>query len=331
MNNGNKIVKWGIIGPGKIANKFADDIKLVDNAKLIACASHDLNKAMEFKEKHGLEFFYGSYDEMLDNPEIDAVYIATTHNFHYENALLCIKHGKHILCEKAFTINAKQAEEIFEKAKAKNLFVMEGMWARFLPAAKWVKEQIRKGEIGEIVSVFAQYGVKIPFNPQSRAYNINLAGGGLLDLGIYPLSFACNILGCDPVEISGVAKIGQTGVDEQASISLKYKNGESATITCSMLDNYENTAIVYGTKGKIFINQASMPTKAKLFKNNDYNIEYESLASNGFEYEISEATSLILKGELESPTITAQDTIGILKICDTLRGLWNFRYPDERI
>lgn len=332
------VVKWGIIGSGFIANKFAENIKSVENAKLVACSSKDFNRAYEFKKKHNIEYSYGNYEDMLKNAPIDAVYIATTHNFHYQNALLCIVYGKHILCEKAFTLNAKQANEIFEKAKERNLFVMEGMWTRFLPTTKWVKEQIGKGEIGEIVSAFAEFGVKFLFDPLSRAFNKNLAGGGLLDLGIYALSFACNILGNNPVKITGVAKIGETGVDEQASISLLYKDGQTATITYSMVVEYDNSATIYGTSGKIILNHTSRPTKAKLIKypvsegnleDNEKLIEFESTSLNGFENEIKEATNLILQGESQSPSIKWIDTLRIMEICDNLRAQWNFIYPDE--
>lgn len=331
-------VKWGIIGSGFIANKFAENIKSVENAKLVACSSKDTNRAYEFMKKHNMQYSYGNYEEMLKNAPIDAVYIATTHNFHYQNALLCIEHGKHILCEKAFTLNASQAKEIFEKAKERNIFVMEGMWTRFLPTTKWVKEQIENGGIGKIASVFAEFGVKFPFDPLSRAFNKNLAGGGLLDLGIYALSFACNFLGNDPLKIAGVAKIGETGVDEQASISLLYKDGQTANIAYSMLVDYGNSATIYGTSGKIILNHTSRPTKAKLIKypslednreDNEKCIEFESTSLNGFENEIKEATDLILKGENQSPDIKWIDTLRIMEICDTLRSQWNFKYPDE--
>ncbi len=324
-----KQINWGIIGCGNIANRFALDIKFVENAKLIACSSKDEKKAKDFKEKYDLEFCYSNYEQMLKNPQINSVYIATTHNFHYENALLCIEYDKHILCEKSFTINSKQAKEVFEKAKKKNLFVMEAMWTRFLPATRWVKEQIKNGAIGQVISVFAQFGFKFPFDENSRLYDINLAGGGLLDLGIYPLSFACNILGNRPQKIIGVAKMGKTGVDEQASISLIYKDGQTATLTYSMLINYECSAEIYGTKGKILLNHTCYPTKATLFKENGETDDFDGSFSNNFEYEIREATNLILQGKLESPIISSNDTIEIMELCDNLRQQWDFKYPQE--
>jgi len=322
-------VKWGIIGSGRIANKFADSIKLVQNARLIACSSKDASKALDFKNIHELEFSYGNYEEMLLNPSIDAVYIATTHNFHYENALLCIKYNKHILCEKAFTVNAIQAREIFDKAKEKNLFVMEGMWTRFLPVTSWLKEQVKNGQIGEPLKVFAQFGVNFPYDPDSRAFNINLAGGGLLDLGIYAISFVCNILGTHPVEVSGDVVMGKTGVDEKASINLVYADKKAANINYSLMEDYENTASVYGTTGKVTVDNLSTPTKG-ILENTQGVLEFENKNSNGFEYEIQEATNLILKGETQSQVISANDTISMLEICDSLRKQWNFKYPEEK-
>jgi len=331
-------IRWGLIGCGHIAAKFAENIKSVQHAKLIACSSKDAQKAQEFAKSHQIELSYGDYAEMLGNPSIDAVYIATTHNYHYENALLCIQYGKHILCEKAFTINADQAKEIFREAKEKNLFVMEAMWTRFLPATRWMKEQIRNGVIGEPASIVNHFGFAFPYDPASRLFDIQLAGGGLLDLGIYPISNACNIFGNNPVEIHSVAKIGQTGVDEQASVIMIYKDGQIATLSWSLLAQHENTTMVYGTKGKIILNHTSAPDKGKFiqYKKNrndpeekEIVVEFESLHSNGFENEIQEATNRILNGELESPSIRWEDTVQILEICDKVRAQWNFRYPGE--
>ncbi|MHB1483601.1 MAG: Gfo/Idh/MocA family protein [Saccharofermentanales bacterium] len=322
-------VRWGIIGSGKIAHRFASDVKLVENAKLIACSSKDEKKALSFKEKYNLEFSYGNYEDMVRNPLIDAVYIATTHNFHHDNAMLCLRYGKHVLCEKAFTINAIQAREIFKIAKENNLFMMEAMWSRFLPAVIWAKKQIQNGEIGKPLSINAQFGVKFPYDPKSRAFNIDLAGGGLLDVGIYPLSLICNILGNEPVKVGGVAKIGQTGVDEQASVSLLFDEGQMGTFAYSMLTELDNTFTIHGTSGKITLNHVAFPTSAKLIKENSHRMEFDNLESNGFEHEIREATSQIILGNTTSKVISPEDTIKILGICDELRKKWNFKYPSE--
>jgi len=332
-------VRWGIIGSGHIANKFAECIQSVDHAELIACSSKDADKAEQFKKRHHLAFSYGDYEEMLRNPAIDAVYIATTHNFHYENALLCIHYGKHILCEKAFTVNAAQAKEVFKQAKEKNLFVMEAMWTRFLPATRWMKEQIQNGAIGKPISVFNRFGFKFAYDPSSRLFNASLAGGGLLDLGIYSVSIACDIFGNKPVKVSSMAKIGQTGVDEQASAIMMYKQGQIANLSWSILSEYDNETIVFGTTGKIVLNHTSAPTKATLIQYQIKNsgtdarepaVEFVSLHSNGFENEIKEATERIMNGELQSPTIRWEDTVQILEICDTIRAQWDFHYPDEQ-
>ena len=323
-------VKWGIIGAGNIANKFAEDIKLADNSKLIACSSKDPAKADNFMKRHKLEHAYGSYDEMLRNDAVDAVYISTTHNFHFENALLCIKHGKNVLCEKPFTMNALQAEQVFEKANEKKVFVMEGMWTRFLPVTTRLNDQIKNGEIGKPMSVFAEFGVKFPYLPESRAFNMNLAGGGLLDLGIYAISFACNIFGNHPVKIESEVKMGQTGVDEEARIVLTYSEGRTATLRYSMMENYKNSATITGTKGDISVDSVFMPSKTTLKKSDGYSADFENTGHNGFEFEIQAATDMILQGELQSPVIRWTDTVEMLRICDTLRSKWNFKYPEEK-
>jgi dihydrodiol dehydrogenase / D-xylose 1-dehydrogenase (NADP) len=324
-----KTINWGIIGPGGIAHKFADAIKSVENARLIACASKDMDKANAFKEKYDLQYAYNSYDELVKNNEVDAVYIATTHNFHYENAMLCLNNGKAVLVEKAFTINAKQAEELVNLANKKGLFVMEAMWTRYLPLSCWVREQIKNGEIGEACHIDASFGVKFAFDKNSRAFNINLAGGGLLDLGIYPLSYTSMIFGCKPLKISSVAKIGETGVDEQAAISLLYKNGKTASITYSMHCNYSNSAIICGTKGKIILPEYIWGKSGKLIKEDKSITEFSEGNENGFIYEIKEATELIINGKIENPALPHEEIIGIMKICDALRESWSFKYPCE--
>lgn len=324
-----KTIHWAIIGCGRIAHQFADAIKSVDHARLIACASKDIAKANAFREKYDLKYAYGSYEELVKNNEVDAVYIATTHNFHYENAMLCLNNGKAILVEKAFTINAKQAQEIIDLANKKGLFVMEAMWTRHLPLAYWVRAQIKDDEVGEVCHIEARFGVKFEFDENSRAFNSNLAGGGLLDLGIYPLSYTSMIFGYEPLKISSVSKIGKTGVDEQAAISLLYENGKTASITYSMLCDYSNEAIIYGTKGKIILTEYIWGKSGKLIKEDGSITEFSEECKNGFIYEIKEATELILNGKKENPALPHKEIIGIMKICDVLRESWNFKYPNE--
>ncbi len=324
-----KQVKWGIIGCGNIANKFAGEILNVKDTHIIACASKSEERAKEFASKHNIEKYFSSYEKMLQDKDIDAVYIATTHNYHYENAMLCLEYNKHVLCEKIFTVNANQAKEIFEIAKVKNLFVMEAMWARFLPAVVWAKKQVNDGQIGDVVSVVSQFGINFPFSPESRMYDINLAGGGLLDLGIYPISFICNFLGSKPSQIKGVAKFGKTNVDEQASISLLYPGGQTGNATYSMLTKYESASVIYGTKGKIVLDHTVFAKTATLYRDDEIKIEFVNNGTNGFEHEISDAVTNILSGKLESKVISARDTIEIIEICDELRNQWGFKYPGE--
>lgn len=323
------IVRWGIIGCGNIANKFADDILHVENTYITACSSKNRDRACEFAQKHNIENYYDSYEDMLRSDMVDAVYIATTHNFHYENAMLCLKYNKHVLCEKIFTVNAKQAREIFETAKGKNLFVMEAIWSRFLPVNIWVKKQVLDGQIGDVVSVVAQFGVNFPFDPKSRMYDINLAGGGLLDLGIYPISFICNFLGSNPVRVKGVAGMGFTNVDEQAAVSLLYDKGQTGSATYSMCTNYANLAVVYGTKGRIEVDHTCFAKSAVLYRDDGIRVKFDNDGTNGFEHEIKEAVNSILAGKIQSDIIPARETVQILEICDDLRRQWGLKYPGE--
>lgn len=322
-----KSVKWGIIGPGKIAHNFVNAINFLENAKVIGCASKNIDRARKFAEEYELISF-DTYEDLVKCKDIDAVYIATTHNFHYENMLLCIENGKHVLCEKAFTLNRSQADFVFERAKHKNVFVMEAMWVRFLPAYKWAKMHLDSGTIGKPVSIAASLGDQFPFDKDSRAFNINLAGGGILDIGIYPISVASFFFGSKPLDIQGVVHIGETGVDYSGSISLLYEDGKIASISYTMLANLGNQVVISGTSGKIVIKNIFANSGA-FIKTDNEELVFNDTYDNGFVFQVAEATEKILNGEIESPVMSWSDTSNILEICDKIRYDANFYYPEE--
>ena len=215
-----KIINWGILGPGKIAKKFALGLSYVPNANLYAAASRSLEKAKDFSAEMGADKAYGSYTEMLNDPKVDAIYIATPHVFHYEHTLLCLKHKKHVLCEKPFAMNKDQVKEMIDFAQKQDTFLMEAMWTHFLPHFKYTKEVIKSGKYGKVLAMEADFGFDAPFNANSRIYNKSLGGGSLLDIGIYPIFAALNFLG-KPEKIEATAKMTKTevGLDHTGGMS----------------------------------------------------------------------------------------------------------------
>lgn len=317
-----KTVKWGIIGPGKIANKFANAVAMTENSEVIACASQTLDRAEAFKETHGLKYAYSSYEELIGNAEIDAVYIANTHNFHYASAKLCLEGHKNVLCEKPFTVNATQTRELIELATKNDVFLMEAMWTRFLPTMAWVREQVCKGEIGEIVHIESNYSFKSEFDPDARSFNKALAGGGMLDLGIYPLSFTCMLLGTNPTKIATIGTLAATGVDDQGIVSFLYEGKKTALFRQGLLYSTQNDAIVYGTKGKINIPNFVDAKGAALTHEDKSVVNFESEHENGFLFEVIEANSMILQGKKESAIMPLHETLQIMELSDNLIAEW---------
>lgn len=247
-----KIIRWGILGTGWISARFAEDLKSVSNAKLQAVGSRTLASAQQFAEPRGIARAYGSYEEFVKDPDIDVVYVATPHIRHKEDCILCLEAGKAVLCEKPFALNSRDAQAIVNIAREKRLFCMEAMWMRFLPMAQQVQEMIRNGVIGDVRFLTADFGYPTEFDPESRFFNPALGGGALLDRGVYPLSLAFFLLG-KPIYVSGYAHVGSTGVDEQSTMVLGYKEGMTATLSSTLRTYASNSATIVGTRGKILI------------------------------------------------------------------------------
>ncbi len=245
-------IGWGIIGCGGIAHKFAASLKALDRGHLVAGASRTPGKAEAFARRHGLARSYTSYDALLSDPEVDAVYVATTHNFHFENVKLCLEHGKHVLCEKPFTINAHQAEQLIALAGEKQVFMMEALWTRFLPAIQKLQALVAEGAIGDAQTVYCNFCLGLDQPPEHRMRNIELAGGALLDLGIYPLTMADLVFGEPPERVSSQASMDpETGVDEHSFYFLEYAGQRRAILSSSYSQSAPFEALVSGTKGYI--------------------------------------------------------------------------------
>lgn len=317
-----KNIRFGIIGAGNIANRFCNAVKLADGAEVCAAASKSMERAQAFAEKNGIADFYDSYEEMLKKADIDAVYIATTHNFHMENIRLCLEYGKHILCEKSMVLTADDAREVFRLAKEKNLFCMEAMWSNFLPQTQKAKEWITSGAIGEIQAVSAVIGFNGGGNPESRLYNPDLAGGAMYDIGVYPAEIVSYLVG-EPIEdcIGTWRPHPVTGVDERTSFIIRYSTCDAA-IQCLLTSNAREYMIFNGTKGSIELPWGSSGYTAKRYDDRRQLVEtYEKRFENGFVYEIEEMIRCISEGKINSDIMPPEATIQCAALYDKiLRG-----------
>lgn len=249
-----KTIYWGILGTGYVAQQFAQGLRFLPDAQLLAVGSRTITSAQQFAQRFSIPRVYKSYEELVKDKDVDVVYIATPQSRHKEDCILCLEAGKAILCEKPFTINAQEAREVITLARQKQLFCMEAMWMRFLPLIQKVKSLINSGAIGEIRMLTADFGYPTEFNPENRYFNPTLGGGALLDRGIYNLSLAFQLLG-SPSQVTSQPSIGETGVDEQSAIVLGYSQGQLAILSASLRTYLSNEAIIMGTQGKIRIHE----------------------------------------------------------------------------
>lgn len=324
-----EIINWGILGPGSIAQRFAKGLQSVPDAKLYAVGSRTQEKADEFASKYDAPKRYGSYEALAADPDVQAVYIATPHPQHKDAMLLCLNHGKAVLCEKPFTVNAKEAAEVIDLARTKDLFLMEGMWARFFPGMVRVRELLASGAIGGARMLQADFGFRTDVNPEGRLFSPALAGGGLLDVGIYPISLASMLFGT-PTDVSGLAQMGETGVDEMAAVSLKYAQGQLASIVTGIRINTPSEATIFGTDGSLKLHAPFWnPVKLTLSaggKTEEISVPFEG---EGFNYEAQEVQSCLRAGKNESAIMPLNETLSIMQTLDTLRSQWGLKYPME--
>jgi len=329
-----KEIKWGIIGCGGIANKFAESTLAVDGAKVIAAASRTPGKATAFAKKHQIENSYSDYSELLNNREVDAVYVATTHNFHYENTRQALLANKPVLCEKPFTINAPEMRVLIELAERKKLFMMEAMWTRFLPAVVQVRKWLAEDSIGSIKQIRATFGFHFPFDSEHRLFNPDLAGGAVLDAGIYPLSFANMVMKQKPIEIKAIGEIGATGVDEQSSYLLRYESGCIALLNSALNALTASRAEVIGTKGRITIPENFLNAQEAWLEVKDQEpIKKDFPVGNkiGFKFEIEAASDCIRYGLLENEIMPLSDSLQLMEIIDEIKYQLGLVYANDKL
>ena len=325
-----KKTKWGIIGCGSIAHSFAAGLQVLEDCELAAVASRSPGKAEAFAREFGVTVHYEDYESLVKNPEVDVIYVATTHNFHYENTLLCLENNKPVLCEKAFTVNAKQAEHLIRTAREQKLFLMEAMWTRFLPATVEIRRLLSEKVIGEVKMLRADFGFVADPNPLGRMQNRNLAGGSLLDLGIYPISYARMVFGKQPARMQTFGHLNSTGVDDQAGYLFEYGTDQMALLSSSMIMQAPYDALIAGTNGYIklhdFFFPKGMTIKVGSEEEKAIEMPYES---TGYNYEAREVNRCLREGLMESNLMPLDETLETMKTMDELRRCWGLRYPEE--
>ena len=322
-------IRWGIAGLGRIATKFAAAIENVDCAELAAVGSRTKEKAEEFAKVYGIESAFGSYEEMASSDKVDAVYIATPHPMHVSCAMLFLEAKKHVLCEKPLCVNAAQAIKLKECAQRNGVFLMEAMWTRFLPAIKEIQRLISDGEIGEVSGIRADFCCAITPDSERKIFKNDMAGGSLLDVGVYGLHFSSIFLGEEPEEISSVAKIGY-GVDLHTNVLLKYKSGAISSISSAIDMRKPSEAYIYGTRGYIYVPTFYGATDFYICKGEEkLHVEKPPIGA-GFEEEIYEACHCIAAGKTESDILPLDKTIKILTQMDLIRSQIKLEYPFDK-
>ena len=327
-------IRWGILGCGNIANKFAEDLRWVEDAELLAVASRDHKKAIDFSTRHKAKLAFGSYKELVSSPEVDAIYIATPHGLHREHALLCIEHKKAVLCEKAFALNSFDAKEMIEAARKKGVFIMEAFWTKFLPQYEMVVSLIESNKIGEIKCIQADFGFKASTPPSPRLYEPLLGGGALLDIGIYPVFLAISLLG-KPVEVFATMKPFLSGVDQQIAIVLKFESGALANLSATFEAVTPVEATIAGAEGIIRMTNRfhNASGNVELIKNSGAvdigPIHREQ--GHGYQFEARHVGDCLRKDLIESPVMGHDDTLLLMETLDKIRAVCGIRYPaDER-
>ncbi len=318
-----------IMGTGNIAGIMAQTIKKMKNVKCYAVASRDSNRAKEFAKKYGVKKAYGSYEEMVMDSKIDLVYIATPHSEHYQNMKLCIENGRAVLCEKAFTANAKQAEDIFKLAKENGVFVAEAMWTRYMPMLSTIRGILNSGIIGMPSMLTCNLGYHLVNIP--RMMEPALAGGALLDLGVYTINFASMMFGTEVTRINSSCTMTQTGVDASNSITMTFRDGKMAVLDSTMLGMSDRRGIIYGTSGYMEIENINNFESVTVYDRNRKVMKSVKAPKqiSGYEYEVMSSLNAIERGQIECWEMPHAETLRIMQIMDDLRKAWGVVYPFE--
>ncbi len=326
-------IRWGILGTGSIAHQFARGLRVLADAELVAVGSRTQVSAEAFAKEFKIPHAHASYEDLVADESVDVVYIATPHPFHLPNTVLCLRAGKAVLCEKPLTMNKREAQEMVRVAVEEKRFLMEAMWTRFLPVVVRVRELLSAGVIGEPRMVQADFGFRTTIEEDHRLFDRSLGGGGLLDVGVYAVSFASMVFGGPPKEISSLAHLGETGVDEQAAMVLGYEKGELALLASGIATETAQEARIMGTEGMIHLPGPFWQGKTLVLehpgkKAKTIHLPYKG---NGYNCEAEEVMQCMRAGRLESSVMTHRESIEIMDTLDRIRAQWELRYPmDEK-
>lgn len=322
-------MKLGILGAGNIASTMASTVIHMDEVECYAVGAREMKRAQEFADKFGFQKAYGSYEELAADDAIDLIYIATPHSHHYEHVMLCLEHGKNVLCEKAFMVNEKQAREVLELAKSKNLLVTEALWTRYMPSRKMIDDILDSGIIGEATSLTANLGYVL--GHIKRMTEPELAGGALLDLSVYPINFALMAFGNDIDQVQGMAAFSKKGVDTKNSVTITWKDGRMAVLHANMLAQTDREGVIFGDRGYIEVQNINNCEEIRV-----YNLDRKLIKTykvpeqiTGYEYEVQACMRALENGNLECPQMPHKETLLVMNMLDEIRRQWKMTFPCE--
>ena len=323
-------MKIGILGCGAMAEKFAETLVQMEEVECYGAASRTKERAVEFAKQYGFKNAYGSYEELCKDSEVELIYIATPHSCHYENMELCIRYKKPVLCEKSFTLNSDQAKKITELARKEQVFIAEAIWTRYMPAKDMIQEILESGIIGKVSTLTAN--LSYPISHKERIMQPELAGGALLDVGVYGLNFALMHFGTGIERVESSVMMTKTGVDGMESITLFYKDGRMAVLTHGIYGRSDRRGIFYGERGYIVVENINNPQSISVYDTEDRLIQHTVVPEqiSGFEYEVRECMESIRAGEKESHSMPLDDSITVMELMDELRKQWGLIYPQEK-
>lgn len=321
------MTRWGILGPGRIAHKFVQDLRTLPDAQLYAVASSDQQRADAFAQEYDIPHAFGSYEDLLSLPDLDVVYVATPHVKHHENVMMLLNGGMKVLGEKPFAMTGEQVREMVATARDKGVFLMEALWSRFMPGIQHALQLAQSGAIGKIVSVKADFGFKAPFVPENRLFNKELGGGALLDIGIYPLFLSYLILG-KPTEIKALATFGTTGVDEQCGMVLTYEGGQLALLDSTLQAKTDCVGIIQGETGQIQIHGRFHETTGVTLQSEEgeANTVTFDRQTHGYDYEAQHVMDCLAEGRTESPLWSLDDSLNLIDLLDAVRAEAGIQY-----
>jgi len=321
--------RWGILGTGRICRSFAEGLAVIPEAELVAVGSRTMEAAAGFAGTFKARRAHGTYEALAHDPQVDAIYIGTPHPLHCENTILCLEAGKAVLCEKPFAMHEREARRMVETARRTKRFLMEAMWTHFLPAVVRAFELVGKGAMGDLRMVHADFGFRAPFDPKGRLFDPALGGGSLLDVGVYPVSLATRLLG-EPTRIQSSATLGKTGVDEQAAMLLEYEGGRQAVLSSAVRTETSHAAWISGSEGRIKIEAPFWKGQRLLVssggKEEAIDLPFEG---NGYPHQAREVMRCLGEGLVESPRMTHEFSLLVMRTLDRIRVPWGIRYPAD--